>query len=62
MTSMLALEFHIFEIVRYSDNICCNNTIGSFLISCFSDSQTTFCSTSRKRIPFFYYPTHAVLQ
>lgn len=50
---MLALEFHIFVMLKHSDSIYCNNTIGSFLISCYSDSQMTFCLPSRKKNSFF---------
>lgn len=62
ITFMLALQLHIFLMLKHSDSIYCNNTISSFLRSCFSDSQITFCLTSRKKFPFFYYLTHAVLQ
>lgn len=51
-----ALQFHIFVLLKHSDNIYCNNTISSFLISCFSDSQMTFRLTSIKKISFSLLP------
>lgn len=56
ITSVSALQFHIFVLLKHSDNIYCNNTISSFLISCFSDSQMTFCLASRKKISFSLLP------